>query len=330
MARFFIFEFYLDSCTICRELTIYLSKFKILLMSKSHYLQRYALIYNKLINQKQSLDQLYNYLHKCDSIFHVSKRTVQRDIEGIEEFYGVSIEFNRRESYYEVIESEIDESKRRIIESFELYNALQYSSKIGNKIILENRNRTGIEYIHGLLHTIENNLEIEIIHQSYWNANPPKVPVQAVKVKVQPIAIKEAQHRWYLIGFDVAKNEFRSFGLDRISDLKILDQKFKSKTFNPIVHYKHAFGIETSNLPVKIVLQFTSKQALYIKALPIHHSQKVISEDNDFCIFEYFMHPAFALEMEILKYGDSVRVLEPLSLVNEIKMRIVNALKLYE
>ena len=64
--------------------------------------------------------------------------------------------------------------------------------------------------------------------------------------------------------------------------------------------------------------------------MPIHHSQKVISENSDFCTFEYFMHPAFALEMEILKYGDSVQVLEPLSLVTEIKKRIADAAQLYE
>jgi proteasome accessory factor B len=299
-------------------------------MAKAHYLERYSLIYNKLINEKQSMAQLHNFLKNNSASHKVSKRTLVRDIEAVQEHYGVIIKYNRKENYYELEDYSADADKIRSIEAFELYNALQYSSKIGNKIILENRNRTGIEYIHGLLHTIENNLEIEFIHQSYWNADPPKVPVQAVKVKVQPIAIKEAQHRWYLIGFDVAKFEYRSFGLDRISNLKILDQKFRPKKFDPIAYYQHAFGIETSNIPEKIVLQFTSKQALYIKALPIHHSQKVISENNDFCLFEYFMHPAFALEMEILKYGDSVQVLEPLSLVTETKKRIANASKLIQ
>ena len=298
-------------------------------MAKKDYLHRYALIYNKLINQKQSLDELYKYLHKCDSIFHVSKRTIQRDIEGIEDFFGVSIEFNRKESYYELVESEIDESKRRTIETFEMYNALQYSSKIGNKIILENRNRSGIDHIHGVLHAIENNAEIEFTHQSFWNSDPPKNPVQSIKVNLHPIAIKEAQHRWYLVGFDVANNHFRSYGLDRISDLKILGKKFKSKKFDPIAHFQHAFGIETNSAPSKIVLKFTVKQALYIKALPIHHSQKIISETTDFCIFEYFMHPAFALTMEILKYGESVQVLEPKSLVNEVRESLLNSLKLH-
>ena len=299
-------------------------------MAKADYLRRYSLIFNKLINQKQSLDELYNYLHKNEVEFHVSKRTIQRDIDDVKDLLKVEITYNRREDCYELETTEIDASSKRMIEAFELYNSLQYASKIGNKIILENRNRTGIEHMHGLLHTIENNLEIEFIHQSYWNANPPKVPVPSIKVKVHPIAIKEAQHRWYLVGFDVAKNEFRSFGLDRISDLKILDQKFRPKIFDPIAHYQHAFGIEISNLPEKIVLKFTSKQALYIKALPIHQSQKVILENSDFCVCEYFMHPAFALSMEILKYGDSVQVLEPISLITEIKARIKNTLKLYE
>lgn len=300
-------------------------------MAKKDYLERYSFIYNKLINQKQSLDDLHGYINKnLDDKIKISKRTIQRDIAEVETFFSITITYNRKEKYYEIDDNNIDDSKRRTIESFELYNALQYSSKIGNKIILENRNRSGIDHIHGLLHAIENNFEVQFTHSSFWNANPPKVPVQFVTVRLQPVTIKEAQHRWYLVGFNVATKQLRSYGLDRISDLKILDQKFKGKNFDPISYFQHAFGIETNGAPEKIVLKFTSKQALYIKALPIHQSQKIVFEDNDYCVFEYLMHPAFALTMEIFKYGASVQVLEPISLVEEVKESLLNALKLYK
>ena len=150
-------------------------------MAKKDYLERYSLIYNKLINQKQSLDELYKYLSvHGNGDFAVSKRTIQRDVVEVGNFFNVTIKFNRKENCYEIEDNAIDESKRRSIESFELYNALQYSSKIGNKIILENRNRSGIDHIHGLLHSIENNFEVQFTHSSFWNANPPKVPVQFV------------------------------------------------------------------------------------------------------------------------------------------------------
>ncbi|MBC7494505.1 MAG: WYL domain-containing protein [Flavobacterium sp.] len=292
-------------------------------MAKVDYLQRYLLIYNKLINQKQSLEQLFKYLNnQSDSVFHVSERTIQRDIKELGLFFNVVIVFNRKEKYYELDETDIDESKRRTIESFELYNSLQYSSKIGNKIILENRNRSGVELIHGILHAIENKLEICFNHQSYWKEKTFRT--------VQPISIKEIQQRWYLICYDVAKKEIRNFSLDRILDLKITDQRFTPKKFDATKFYESAFGIETYNPAEKIVLRFTNFQAQYIKSLPIHHSQKIIAEDDNHTHFEYFMHPTHDLVMEILKYSDTVKVLQPDSLRETVKTKIENTLGLYQ
>ena len=292
-------------------------------MAKVDYLQRYSLIYNKLINQQQSIDELYKYLNKqSDSVFHVSKRTIQRDIKEVESFFNVKIVFNRKEDFYELEESTIDESKKRTIESFELYNSLQYSSKIGNKIILDKREKSGIEHIHGILHTIENQLEISFSHQSYWKEKTFRT--------VQPIAIKETQQRWYLICYDVAKKEIRNFSLDRILDLKITDQKFTPKKFDATKFYESAFGIETYNPAEKIVLRFTNFQAQYINSLPIHHSQKIILEDDNHTHFEYFMHPTHDLVMEILKHSDTVKVLQPDSLRETVKTKIENTLGLYQ
>lgn len=292
-------------------------------MAKKDYLQRYSLIYNKLINQQQSLEQLHKYLNnQSDSAFHVSKRTIQRDIKEVESFFNVTILFNRKEDYYELEESDIDESKKRTIESFELYNSLQYSSKIGNKILLESRKKSGIEHIHGVLYAIENNFEIAFTHQSYWENAP-------TNRQVQPIAIKESQLRWYLICFDTKKNALRNFSLDRISNLKITDQKYKPKRQDIKALYENAFGIENNYPAEKIVLRFTNYQSQYIESLPIHHSQKTISRDEQFQYFEYFMHPTVDLQMEILKYGESVAVIEPAHLRETIKNKITNTLHLY-
>ena len=159
-------------------------------------------------------------------------------------------------------------------------------------------------------------------HQSYWK--------KAITLRtVEPIAIKESQNRWYLIGFDYDKNEMRNYGLDRVADLVITHHKFIPKKINILELYENAFGIETYEPATKIVLKFDESQGAYLKSLPIHHSQKVIEEIGDYFLVELFVHPTFDFIVEILKYGELVEVLEPKELRETIKTRIENAAKIY-
>jgi len=89
----------------------------------------------------------------------------------------------------------------RIIEAVETINAISLSNSVSNKLLLEKKRASGSEHLHGLLHAIENKLVIQFEHQSYWKEG-------ATKRTVEPIAIKEAQNRWYLICFDVSKMRF--------------------------------------------------------------------------------------------------------------------------
>ncbi len=177
--------------------------------------------------------------------------------------------------------------------------------------------------MHGLLYAIENNFEIKIKHQSYWKELPE------IRT-LQPIAIKESNNRWYLICFDTVKKDFRNFGLDRIQNLEITNLKFKPIDYNATTYYQHAFGIETYEPVTKIVLNFNSFQAQYIKSLPLHHSQSVVFEGTDTCKFEYYMHPTNDFIMEIMKYGENVVVESPQSLREDVKNRIITMLGLYQ
>ena len=176
--------------------------------------------------------------------------------------------------------------------------------------------------MHGLLYAIENYLEISIKHQSYWKE-------ESEMRTLQPIAIKESQNRWYLICFDTIKRDFRNFALDRILSLDITKQKFKPITHDVTAYYQHAFGIETYEPATKITLNFNAFQSRYIKSLPLHSSQKIVFENHEFCRFEYFMHPTNDFIMEIMKYGENVKVEEPAKLQENVRNRILEMLSLY-
>jgi len=79
----------------------------------------------------------------------------------------------------------------------------------------------------------------------------------------------------------------------------------------------------------RIVIRADSLQSKYLKALPLHPSQKIIEEKKDYSIFEYSIIPNLELTQAILRLGEQVKVIEPKSLVEEIKRLLKNTLGQY-
>ncbi len=296
-------------------------------MAKKQYIHRHLLIINRLKAKPATFLEIQGYLMKQQEIleedFEISKRTFQRDLKEILSIYEIEIQYNKKEGWYEILDDDMEKPFERIIEAVETINAISLSNAVSNKLLLEKKRASGSEHLHGLLHAIENKLVIQFEHQSYWKEG-------STKRTVEPIAIKEAQHRWYLICFDVAKNEIRNFGLDRIFNLEITLNKFLPKMINVNQLYENAFGIETYEPAEKVILKFDESQAVYLKSLPIHHSQKILEETPNAFKIELFVHPTFDFVIEILKYGELVEVLEPLKLRETIKWRIERANQMYQ
>lgn len=295
-------------------------------MSKKQYIQRHLLIINKVKSKPSSFEEIKDYLKKQEEIFDedfdISKRTFQRDLIEINSIFEIEIKYNKKEGWYEIVEDDLEKPYERIIEAVETINAISISNSVSNKLILEKKKSSGTEHMYGILHAIENNLVLKFEHQSYWK-------IEHTNRTVEPIAIKESQNRWYLVGFDVIKNDIRNFGLDRITNLEITSTKFKPKKIDIAKLYTNAVGIETYEPATKVVLKFDESQSQYIKSLPLHHSQVVVEETNDFCIVALFVHPTFDFILELLKYGELVEVLEPKDLRIQLKERLEKAAKLY-
>lgn len=296
-------------------------------MAKKQFIRRHLLIINRLKSRSSSFEDLQEYLLIQGDILsedlHISKRTFHRDLNEIKELYEIKIKHNKKENQYEIAESELENPFERVIEAMETINAIGLSNSMSNRLLLEKRKTNGSQHLHGLLHSIDNNLVVKFEHYSYWNDETTQRTVEA-------IAIKESQNRWYLVCYDCGKGEIRNFGLDRISNLEITSDKFISKKINITNYYQHAIGIETYEPATKVVLRFSDNQTNYLKSLPIHHSQKIISEDSGYIIIELFVHPTFDFILEILKYGEYVEVLEPQNLRETLKKRLTIATNLYK
>jgi len=64
--------------------------------------------------------------------------------------------------------------------------------------------------------------------------------------------------------------------------------------------------------------------------LPLHHSQNLIQENEKEIRFSYFIKPTYDFKMELLSYGDQVKIIEPESLKQTIIENLRGALDRYQ
>jgi hypothetical protein len=89
---------------------------------------------------------------------------------------------------------------------------------------------------------------------------------------------------------------------------------------DPEEYFNNCFGIihDEDVTPAEIKLKITWNQANYLRALPLHHSQKEIESTPDYSIFTYFIKPTFDFRQELLSLGEDVEVLLPKAFRKEI------------
>lgn len=299
-------------------------------MSKREITLRHSAIIHKLKRAPSTLKEINEHLAKESALMeynlNISARTFQRDIADILSIYNIIIECDKPKNRYYITDGENNELNMRMLEAFNIFTALNASIGLSEYLDVEQYAASGTEHFHGLLHAIKNNLQISIHYQSYHN--------DGTEIRtVQPYFLKEFKNRWYLIALDINKAAIRTFALDRIKTLEITKKKFnKNVSREAKSHFQNSFGIiageETEKLE-PVLLSFNSFQGKYIKSLPLHPSQRIIKDNQSELQIELSVHTTFDLEMQILSYGENVKVISPISLKENIKKRFKNALAQY-
>jgi len=237
----------------------------------------------------------------------------------------VVIKCDKSTNRYYVSEIENSTLQGRLNDSLHILNAFRIAETHQDIIFFESRKSAGTENLHGLIHAAKKNLKVTFNYTKYWE----QIPAQRT---LQVYVLKEAQQRWYVIGVDDNNNELRTFGLDRITDLEITNKRFKRNAdINLASLFNNSFGILSySNKPETIELMFDKEQAGYIKTFPIHHSQKILSENLDSTVFQVKLIPSYDFLLYLMSFANRVKVLKPQKLQQEIVDTLTKTLNQYK
>lgn len=298
-------------------------------MSKKETLARHKTIIQCLKKGPCSFEQILARLEQNESLLDyklsISKRTFQRDLIEIQDLYNIYIQFNRKTQLYEIVEHEKNDYQDRMFEALDIFQALNLNDSISQFIHFDQRKPLGTEHIHGILHAIQNKIQLKFFYKKFWEKDPE------IRL-IEPYLLKEFKNRWYVFGRDVQKNDLRTFGLDRIQSLQISETKFQqAQNVDVNDYFKNSFGVYGGNSikPEKIKLLFYGNQGEYIKTMPLHPSQTITEETETHTLVELYLIPTKDFLMELMQFGAYVKVLEPTSLAQQLKVTLEKTLELY-
>jgi predicted DNA-binding transcriptional regulator YafY len=285
---------------------------------------------NKLRKGAATFEQIDAYLSRQSELqgsnFNMSKRQFQRDLKDIESIFEIEIKFDFRKKVYAINEEEQSEISRRRMEAFDTFNALKIGDSTRKSVQFEKRPPQGTEHLFGLLHAIRNEYQIKFTYHKFWEEQPSER-------NAEPLALKEFRNRWYLVAIDLKDNCTKTFALDRMFDLEITQKRFQIPIdFDVEKQFQHCFGIicPRGEEPQEVILSFDPEQGKYIKTLPLHESQQIIIDNNDELQVKLLLYLTYDFTMELLSYGEKVKVLKPKSLIDEMRNIYSEALQLYK
>ena len=184
---------------------------------------------------------------------------------------------------------------------------------------------TGNEYLSPLLSAIKEKNVTYFEYESF-------ISQQRKRRMVTPLLLKEYQNRWYLISYDIVKEGVVTYALDRMAELDVSEQTGKTPNdFNPDLFFKYSVGITASQnaQPEKIIFKANSIASRYIDSQPFHESQEVISSSENETKFSLFVVVSEELIRKLMSYGGELKVIEPSSLLRELKRRAQETLNQY-
>ena len=79
-----------------------------------------------------------------------------------------------------------------------------------------------------------------------------------------------------------------------------------------------------------MVIKVDAFQSKYLRDLPLHPSQKETKHNEEYSIFEYRLKPEFDFEQEIFSNMDTMEVVEPQWLREDIRERLQRMMEKYK
>lgn len=257
----------------------------------------------------------------------LTRRTFCNYREGAEKLFDVNILCDTSTYEYYIEQAQPDKSsdlQKWLFDSLSVNYLMRHGSDVAHRIIPEHI-PSGNDYVTSIAEAMQEGKVIRMVYHAFWK-------MSAQKVELEPYFVKAFRKRWYVVGYNRKDRQIKTYALDRVVEMKLTTETYEFPAdFVPADYFAQSFGvIRIDEHPETIRLRATMRQAQYLRALPLHHSQREYEVGDGYVDFVYYMYITYDLIQELLSLGREIEVISPAKLRNEVRNKLQAALERYK
>ena len=276
----------------------------------------------------KEINEHYQYSSLYDG--EIIPRTFARYKDYIAETFPCYIDYNQSTNQYFLKRyhqyGQDDRLYNYLLSAYHIEGMSELAVKHRDKVKLYEA-PTGVENVQIILEAIDQQKGIECDYYSFDRATKK----QQLLI---PYFLKTWEQRWYLAAEpDNHHHGISIFALERMDNIRLTEQKMlPSNDVTADEYWEGSFGVNHSDnqVPKRIVIKVYGSQANYVRALPIHESQKELECTDEYTIFEYHIVSCFNLYQQLLWHREKLEIIEPIEMREEMKKIVQNIISLYK
>lgn len=260
-----------------------------------------------------------------------SRSSFGRYIDYIKFNFPYTIQFSQATKVYSINNKKGDYGDEELFQ----YLLSMYNVEASAPLLLKHKDcihhiesTTGTDKLHVILQAIDKQRGIECDYQSFTNSTKKHRTFI-------PIFLTSWEGRWYCVAEVTSHPESKpyTYALERMTDIRLTKGRYIPR-YDGTYHdyFKNSHGIQAASdhdEPQDIIIKAYGAQIGYLRAKPIHPSQKEIccKEEKGKMIeatFKLHLTPCYNFYQQLLWHREAIEVLEPERVRNEIKAIIEN------
>lgn len=258
----------------------------------------------------------------------ISRATFARDKDFIETNLPFKLVYNERHHTYTLFSRTATYDDDRQVVDYILSNyqaeasaplLIKHSDKVHHAEII-----TGTDTLEIVLKAIDEKRGIECDYQSFVN------DTKKHRTFI-PLFLSTWEGRWYMVAeVDTHPGDMPyTYALERMSNI-ILTQEHMQPVSKVTIkdYFKDSYGIQHASADspaMDVIIKASGAQINYLRAKPMHESQ----EEIELGVFKYRLSPCYNFYQQLLWNRESIEVLEPDEVRNEVKRIATSISNLY-
>ena len=302
-------------------------------MKRYNLLQQYVWLLDTISHRGPiSLEELNKRWKntKISGGVELSRYTFIRYKKDLAETFGVDIECDRRTNKYYIsnpMALRDNSIQQWLLSTLTVSNIVGESLSIQDNIILENIPFEG-KTLSLIIEAIKQHRQVSFKYKKHSDS-------EAKERLITPCCIKLFRQRWYVIDYNPKNSPipYKPFAFDRITNPRITENSFELPAdfcAEDIFYDSYGIFIGDVEKPQRIIIRAYDNERKYIRDLPLHQSQEVLMETENYTDYKYFIRPSQDFKAELLSKGNRIEVLSPQSFRELIKEEHLKAARLYE